>query len=93
MTHTETATRIRPGGIGDRTPRFEDEKFLTGRAEFLGDIRRPDLKHIAILRSPFAHARIRRVDVSNAVALPGVVAAFSGAEVASFANRSITTCR
>jgi carbon-monoxide dehydrogenase large subunit len=86
MTQTDTGTRVRVGGIGDRTPRFEDEKFLTGRGEFLGDVRRPNLKHIAILRSPFAHARIRSVDVSNAVALPGVIGAFSGAEVASFAQ-------
>lgn len=86
MTQTETEKPVRAGGIGDRTPRVEDEKFLTGRGEYLGDVRRPGLKHIAVLRSPFAHARIRSVDVSNAVALPGVIGAFSGAEVASFAN-------
>ncbi len=86
MTQTEPGTKARTGAVGERVPRVEDTKFLVGEGEFLGDVRRPDLKHIAILRSPYAHARIRSVDVSNAVALPGVVAAFSGEEVASFAN-------
>jgi carbon-monoxide dehydrogenase large subunit len=86
VTQTESGTQVRTGAIGERVPRVEDTKFLVGEGEYLGDVRRPDLKHIAILRSPYAHARIRNVDVSNAVALPGVVAAFSGEEVASFAN-------
>jgi carbon-monoxide dehydrogenase large subunit len=88
MTTTTTGeeTGVRKGGIGDRVPRFEDEKFLTGQGEFLGDVRRPELLHIAILRSPYAHARIRSVDVTNAVALPGVIGAFAGREVAEFSQ-------
>ena len=44
---------------------------------------RPDLKHIAILRSPVAHARIRRVEVAGAMTLPGVIGVFTGAELAA----------
>jgi len=54
------------------TRRREDTRFLCGQGEYLGDAQRPDLKHIAILRSPLAHARIRDVDVSGALTLPGV---------------------
>jgi len=65
------------------TRRREDTRLLCGQAEYLGDVQRPDLKHIAILRSPLAHARIRDVDVSGALTLPGVIGAFTGAELAA----------
>ncbi|MEX0665113.1 MAG: xanthine dehydrogenase family protein molybdopterin-binding subunit [Acidimicrobiia bacterium] len=87
MTQTDVrVTEQTKGGIGDRVRRVEDERFLTGQGQYLGDLRRPDLKHIGILRSPIAHARIRNVDVSNALGLPGVIAAFTGDELAEFAR-------
>jgi carbon-monoxide dehydrogenase large subunit len=62
-------------------PRKEDEALLTGQATFVADIVVPGLAHVAVLRSPHAHARILGVDASRARALPGVLAVFDGADV------------
>lgn len=71
-----------PPGTGSGTRRKEDTRLLCGQGEFLGDVHRPDLKHVAILRSPVAHARIRDIDGSGALTLPGVIGVFTGAELA-----------
>jgi carbon-monoxide dehydrogenase large subunit len=70
------------GHVGDRLGRVEDERFLTGRGEFLDDVRLPGMLHVAILRATSPHARIRAIDVGSALALPGVVAAFTGTDLA-----------
>jgi carbon-monoxide dehydrogenase large subunit len=62
--------------------RFEDPKLLTGHGAFVGDVTLPDMLHAAVLRSPYAHARITAVDVSAARDLPGVVAVLTGADIA-----------
>jgi carbon-monoxide dehydrogenase large subunit len=69
--------------VGTSVPRKEDEVFLTGRAEWTDNIRRPGMLHAAILRSPFAHAKITSLDVSGALEQPGVVAAYTGEDLAS----------
>jgi carbon-monoxide dehydrogenase large subunit len=69
-------------GIGARVLRKEDARFLTGRGEFVTDLAVPGALHCAIVRSPYAHARIRAVDV-RAAAAPGVVAALTGADMAA----------
>jgi carbon-monoxide dehydrogenase large subunit len=61
---------------------FEDPKLITGRGAFVDDIKLPDMLHAAVLRSPYAHARIRSIDVSGARDLPGVVAVLTGADIA-----------
>ncbi len=87
MTQTDVKAPERPlGRIGDRVPRVEDERFLTGQGQYLGDLQRPDLKHVAILRSPLAHARVRGIDAGNALSLPGVIAVFTGPELAAECN-------
>lgn len=58
--------------IGERIRRNEDPRLLRGDGLFVDDVRRPDMLHAAVVRSPHAHARIRRIDVSQAQALPGV---------------------
>lgn len=60
--------------FGARTQRLEDPRLLTGRGRFVDDLHLPGMLHAAFLRSPFAHARIRGLDTSAALALPGVVA-------------------
>ena len=65
------------GPIGQRHKRNEDPRLLTGRAEFLDDIVRPGMLHVAFLRSPHAHARSRSIDLEAARSAPGVVAAMS----------------
>jgi len=66
------------GGIGESIKRKEDARFLQGRGNYVDDLVLPGMLHLAILRSPFAHARIRGIDTSRAAALPGVVAVVTG---------------
>src|SRR5947208_9185099 len=66
------------GNIGESIRRKEDDRFIRGRGNYLDDITLPGMLHMSILRSPFAHARIRSIDASRAQALPGVVAVVTG---------------
>lgn len=68
--------------VGQPRLRKEDVRLVTGQTNWTDNIQRPGTLHVAFLRSPFAHARITGVDVSGARRLPGVVAAFSGADLA-----------
>jgi carbon-monoxide dehydrogenase large subunit len=70
-------------GIGAAVRRKEDVRFLTGRGTYTDDIARPGQTYAHILRSGQAHARIRSIDVSKAKAAPGVVAVFTGADMAA----------
>ena len=74
------------GYIGARMRRQEDSRFLTGRATYVDDIKLPNLRHAAILRSSHAHARILAIDVSQALAMPGVDAVFTAADIAAHAH-------
>jgi carbon-monoxide dehydrogenase large subunit len=65
-------------GIGHSVKRKEDDRFIRGRGNYVDDINLPGMLHMAILRSPFAHARINSIDASDAEALPGVVAVVTG---------------
>lgn len=67
-------------GIGQPVRRKEDARFLTGRGTYTDDIDRPGQAHMAILRSPHAHARIVSIDVAGAMAAPGVLAVLTGAD-------------
>ena len=67
-----SATQERPIGFG-RLKRKEDARFIRGKGNYLDDLRLPGMLHGAILRSPFAHARIKSIDTSRALALPGVL--------------------
>jgi carbon-monoxide dehydrogenase large subunit len=74
----------RPGAVlGTRRLRKEDPALLTGEARFTNDLNIPGALHLALVRSPYAHARILSVDLSAALAMPGVVAAYSGADLMS----------
>jgi len=64
--------------LGKSVKRREDDRFVQGRGNYFDDIKLPNMLHMAILRSPFAHARINSIDVSRAQALPGVVAVVTG---------------
>jgi carbon-monoxide dehydrogenase large subunit len=68
--------------VGQPVKRFEDPKLITGRGSFVDDIKLPGMLHAAVLRSPYAHARILSIDVSAARNLPGVVAVLTGANIA-----------
>jgi aerobic carbon-monoxide dehydrogenase large subunit len=66
--------------IGVPLPRKEDSRLLTGAGRFSDDYCAPGQCHLAVVRSPHPHARIRSVDFSHARAMPGVLATFSGAD-------------
>src|SRR6266508_2676146 len=65
-------------GIGHRVKRKEDDRFIRGKGTYIDDVKLPGMLHMAVLRSPFAHATIRSIDTSQATALPGVVAVVTG---------------
>jgi carbon-monoxide dehydrogenase large subunit len=67
--------------IGTRMLRREDPALLTGEAKFTNDLVIPGALHLAVLRSPYAHARIKSINVSDALAMPGVVAVYTGKDL------------
>ncbi|MCN9240496.1 xanthine dehydrogenase family protein molybdopterin-binding subunit [Streptomyces sp. RY43-2] len=68
--------------VGRARLRKEDARLVTGQTTWTDNIQMTGLLHLAILRSPMAHARVDRVDVSPALERPGVVAAFAGRDLA-----------
>jgi carbon-monoxide dehydrogenase large subunit len=69
------------GAVGTPLKRKEDPRFVTGTGTYLDDVKLTNLAHAAILRSPYAHARIRAIDTSGAAAMPGVVAVYTGQDL------------
>jgi aerobic carbon-monoxide dehydrogenase large subunit len=70
-------------GIGQPVRRFEDRRFLRGEGRFQNDVNLPGQAHAVMVRSPHAHARIRGLDTSGALALPGVLAVYTGDDLAA----------
>ncbi len=58
--------------VGQPTPRIDARERVTGRATYTGDVSLPGMLYARVLRSPYPHARIRRIDLTRALALPGV---------------------
>ncbi len=79
MTGIEAPAR---GWIGRSLPRFEDVRFTTGAAQYVDDLRVPDVLHAAFVRSPYAHARLRGVEIETALATHGVCAVLTGDDIA-----------
>lgn len=69
--------------VGRRVKRTEDPRLIKGLAHYVDDIRLPDTLHVAFVRSIYPHARINSIDVSAAKESPGVVAVYTGQDVAS----------
>ncbi len=67
--------------LGERVKRVEDPRFITGAGRYLDDIKLPGMAHMAILRSPYAHANIGAIETAAADAMPGVIAVFTGADI------------
>lgn len=66
------------GVLGQSIKRREDPRLITGEAKYLDDLQMAGLAHAAILRSPFAHAKIKSINTDKARAHPGVIAVFTG---------------
>jgi carbon-monoxide dehydrogenase large subunit len=70
-------------GIGAPVRRKEDRRFLTGRGQYVHDVRRSDQVHAVFLRSPHAHAAILSIDTTAALDVPGVLAVYTGHDLAA----------
>jgi aerobic carbon-monoxide dehydrogenase large subunit len=68
--------------IGQSVKRIEDKRFITGNGRYTDDIKLPHMTYAHIVRSPYAHARITSISTDEALKMEGVVAIFTGADVA-----------
>jgi len=93
MTPPDDISLTRPQFIGARVVRREDPRLLTGAGNYVADIKRHGMVHIAFRRSDHAHALIKNIDTSAARAVPGVVAIYTGADIARLANPYQATSR
>ena len=84
----ESASRF---GRGHPVARVEDHRFLTGAGQYVDDLSFPDELHCVLVRSPYAHARLLSLNVSQALAQPGVVAVFTGADLVRAGVQPIPT--
>jgi carbon-monoxide dehydrogenase large subunit len=86
MSFLDSRTHSARQGIGQPVRRAEDRRLITGRARYSDDVTLPRQAYAAFVRSPHAHARIQRIDVRAAQAMPGVLAVLTGAEAAELAG-------
>src|SRR5882672_6498921 len=77
-------TKLDRGYIGQSVPRPNAQRLLQGRGAFVDDLRFPRLAHIAFFRSPYAHARIKKIHFEKASKAKGVLAVFDGPTVAQY---------
>ncbi len=82
--HHAPITSPEVGGIGHNVRRIEDDRFIQGAGNYLDDVVLPGMLHMAIVRSPLAHARINSIDTSQAEAIDGVVAVVTGELLAGY---------
>ena len=70
-------------GIGQSVRRVEDFRFLTGSGQYVADINRPAQCYAVFVRSPHAHAVIKKIDTEKAAKAPGVLGIFTGKQLAA----------
>ena len=68
-------------GIGASVVRKEDRRFITGKGRYVDDIKLMGLTHAHFIRSPHAHAKVKSIDTSAAMAMPGVVGVLTGQQI------------
>src|SRR5690348_12577373 len=68
-------------GIGARVVRKEDKRFITGKGRYVDDIKLTGMTHAHFIRSPHAHAKVKGIDSSAALKMPGVVAVLTGKQI------------
>jgi aerobic carbon-monoxide dehydrogenase large subunit len=72
------------GGMGHSVKRKEDARFIRGKGNYVDDVRLPGMIWLDIVRSPYAHAKITKIDTSKALAIPGVLAVITGEDLAKY---------
>jgi carbon-monoxide dehydrogenase large subunit len=73
-------------GMGHRMKRKEDPRFIQGRGTYVDDVKLPGMLYMDIVRSPYAHAKITKIDTSEALKVPGVVAVITGEDLKAAGN-------
>src|SRR5262245_5731021 len=73
-------------GMGHRMKRKEDPRFIQGKGRYIDDIKLPNMVYMDIVRSPYAHAKIKKIDASAATATPGVLAVITGEDLKKAGN-------
>ena len=81
MTPTQKERADKLEGMGCKRKRVEDVRFVQGKGNYVDDVKLPGMVFGDFVRSPYAHARIRKIDASKATALPGVKAVLTAAEL------------
>ena len=70
--------------MGHSMKRKEDNRFLAGKGNYVDDIKLPGMLHMDIVRSPYAYAKIKKIDAEAALAIPGVVAVVTGKDLEQY---------
>ena len=73
-------------GMGHRMKRKEDPRFIQGHGNYVDDVKLPGMLYLDIVRSPYAHAKILKIDASAALATPGVLAVITGQDLKAAGN-------
>jgi len=84
MTTTTPKTSPEVGGLGHSIKRKEDPRFIRGQGNYVDDVVLPGMLHMDIVRSPYAHAKITKIDTSAALKVPGVLAVITGETLAQY---------
>src|SRR3982751_2307133 len=71
-------------GMGHSMKRKEDPRFIRGRGNYVDDVQLPGMLHMDIVRSPFAHAKIKAIKTDAAMKIPGVLAVITGETLAKY---------
>jgi carbon-monoxide dehydrogenase large subunit len=80
----ETGYSMATRYFGERIKRNEDPRLLTGQGLYVDDVDLPNMLHVAFVRSPYAHARIKSIDVSQALQREGVVAVYTASDLGNY---------
>ncbi|MEY7851875.1 aerobic carbon-monoxide dehydrogenase large subunit [Natrarchaeobius sp. A-rgal3] len=72
------------GGMGEEVKRKEDKRFITGRGNYVDDVKKSGMLHCELVRSPHAHARLEEIDVSRAMDMDGVVAVLTAEDLLEY---------
>src|SRR5919106_1834724 len=72
------------GGMGHSVKRKEDPRFIRGKGTYVDDLQFPGMLYLDIVHSPYAHAKIKKIDTSKALAIPGVLAVITGQDLAQY---------
>jgi carbon-monoxide dehydrogenase large subunit len=80
----EPKTSAQVSGMGHSMKRKEDPRFIRGQGHYVDDIQLPGMLHMDIVRSPFAHAKIKSINTEKALKVPGVLAVIDGATLAKY---------